>query len=155
MRYRLDLLDAGDVVRSVAADFERQLDEGQVELSIPEMPCPVRGDPEALRLALWNLLDNAFKYSPECRTVRIELVRNGTQVAIAVRDQGAGIPRREQKKIFHKFERGASAVASGREGTGVGLAIVQHVVRGHRGEVRLESEPGRGSTFTLLLPAGE
>ncbi len=155
MRYRLDPLDAGDVVRSVAADFERQLDDGRVELSMPETPCPVRGDRDALSLALWNLLDNAFKYSPECHTVRVELARNGTRVAIAVRDRGVGIPRRERKKIFHRFERGAGAIASGSKGTGVGLAIVQHVAKGHRGEVRLESEPGRGSTFTLLLPAGE
>jgi hypothetical protein len=122
MRYRLDPLDAAEVVRSVAADFERQLDEGRVELSMPETPCPVRGDRDALSLAVWNLLDNAFKYSPECHTVRVEVARNGTRVAIAVRDQGVGIPRRERKKIFHKFERGAGAIASGRKGTGVGLA---------------------------------
>ncbi|MGA2267191.1 MAG: ATP-binding protein [Bryobacteraceae bacterium] len=155
MRYRLDPLDAVEVVRSVAADFERQLDSGRVELSAPETPCPVRGDRDALSLAVWNLLDNAFKYSPECPTVRVEVARNGTRVAIAVRDQGVGIPRRERKRIFHKFERGAGAIASGQKGTGVGLAIVRHVARGHRGEIRLESEPGRGSTFTLLLPAGE
>lgn len=155
MRYRLDPLDAAEVVRSVAADFERQLDKGRVELSMPETPCPVQGDRDALSLAVWNLLDNAFKYSPECATVRVEVARNGKHMAIAVRDQGVGIPRRERKKIFHRFERGAAAIASGRKGTGVGLAIVQHVAKGHRGEVRLESEPRHGSTFTLLLPAGE
>ncbi len=155
MRYRLDPLDAAEVVRAVAADFERQLDQGRVELSTPETPCRVRGDRDALSLALWNLLDNAFKYSPENPAVRVEVSRNGTRVAIAVRDQGVGIPRRERKRIFRKFERGAGAIVSGQKGTGVGLAIVQHVARGHRGEIRLESEPGRGSTFTLLLPAGD
>jgi signal transduction histidine kinase len=155
MRYRLDPLDAAEVVRAVAADFERQPGGGRVELSMPDMPCPIRGDRDALALAVWNLLDNAFKYSPENPAVRVQVARNGTRVAIAVRDQGVGIPRQERKRIFRRFERGAGAVASGLKGTGVGLAIVRHVAKGHRGEVRLESEPGRGSTFTLLLPAGE
>ncbi len=75
-------------------------------------------------------------------------------MAIQVRDRGQGIPAAERKTIFDKFVRGATAKASGVEGAGIGLSMVHHIVRAHGGEVQLESEPGRGSTFTILLPAG-
>ncbi len=75
-------------------------------------------------------------------------------MAIQVRDRGAGIPAAERNTIFDKFVRGATSKASSVEGAGIGLSMVQHIVRAHGGDVRLESEPGRGSTFTILLPAG-
>ena len=155
MLYRRDPLDAGELVQSVSRDFERQLENGRVELAVPESPYLLRGDREALSLALWNLLDNAFKYSPGCRTVQVEVARNGRRVAIAVKDHGVGIAPQDRSRIFRKFVRGAGAMASGEKGTGIGLAILQHVIKAHGGEVRLESEPGQGSTFTLLLPSGE
>ena len=149
MRYRSEPVDVAEMAGSMAAGFQR------LQLRLPQTPCPIRGDREALSLAVWNLLDNACKYSPDDSPVTLEVSRNGTCVAIAVQDQGCGIAPEEQKKIFKKFVRSASAVESSTKGTGIGLAIVNHVVKGHRGEVRLESEPGRGSTFTLLLPVGE
>ena len=155
MLYPRDPLDAVELVQSVSRDFERQLENGRVELAVPESPCPLRGDRDALSLALWNLLDNAFKYSPQCRTVQVAVARNGARVAIAVKDRGVGIAPQDHSRIFRKFVRGAGAMASGEKGTGIGLAILQHVVKAHGVEVRLESEPGQGSTFTLLLPSGE
>ena len=76
-------------------------------------------------------------------------------LAIYVRDEGTGIPGGEQAQIFNKFYRGSEAKARGVKGTGLGLAMVRHIVEGHGGEIRVESEPGRGSTFTLILPGGE
>ncbi len=112
----------------------------------------IRADREALGLALWNLLDNAVKYSPECRTVWVEMMREGNRLAIHVRDRGMGIPTSEQKEIFKKFVRGEGSRTSGIKGTGIGLAMAWHVVEAHEGEIRLESKPGHGSTFTILLP---
>lgn len=105
-----------------------------------------------LSLALWNLLDNAMKYSPDCRTIWIDLSVDGSRASIAVRDRGIGIPRHDRQRIFRKFERGAQASESGVQGTGIGLAIVHHVVHAHGGEMLLESEVDRGSTFTMVIP---
>jgi signal transduction histidine kinase len=82
----------------------------------------------------------------------VEVEPSDGRLAIRVRDEGAGIPSEEQKDIFRKFVRGSQARSRGVKGTGIGLAMVRHIVEGHGGEIRLESEPGRGSTFTILLP---
>ena len=120
--------------------------------SIPEGSAPIDGDREALAQALWNLLDNAVKYSGDSRSVQVE-VETGRAVAIRVRDQGLGIPSSEQRQIFRKFARGSSAEVQGVKGTGIGLAMVRHIVDAHGGSVKLQSEPGKGSTFTIELPA--
>jgi signal transduction histidine kinase len=153
-RYRMESTEAADLVRGVVETFERTVStEGyRVELALPSSRCPIRADREALGRALWNLLDNAVKYSPANRTVRVEVAPEGDRLSISVRDRGVGIPADEQKAIFGKFVRGARAREIHVKGTGLGLAIVRHVVAAHGGEVRLESSPGEGSRFTLLLP---
>ena len=78
--------------------------------------------------------------------------RQGSSVLLAVEDEGAGIPLVERERIFQKFVRGADAKHAGVRGVGIGLALVQRIVEAHGGSVRLESEPGNGSTFTLVLP---
>ena len=102
---------------------------------------------------MWNLIDNAVKYSPECPTVWAEVERAGGFAAIRIRDRGIGIPAAEQAHIFDKFVRGEAAKESSIRGTGVGLAMVHHIVAAHRGELRLDSKTGEGSAFTVLLPA--
>ena len=103
----------------------------------------------------WNLFENAVKYSPDCDTVWVELANSGAQVQIAVRDQGVGIPRSEQRRIFEKFVRGSAARASDVRGTGIGLAMARQIVRAHGGDITVESEPGKGSTFRVMLPGTE
>src|SRR5512139_1045520 len=117
--YRLELLDVAALVRAVVSDFQEEVSARGyiVELNERTSASTVRGDPEALRRALWNLLDNAVKYSPECRTVWVEVSRRDKQLSIAVRDRGLGIPAQEQKEIFKKFVRGASSKAAGAKGT--------------------------------------
>jgi two-component system phosphate regulon sensor histidine kinase PhoR len=150
--YSLAPVELGELIRSVVTDFEHQADDFSVELALPAETCRVNADREMMSLALWNLLDNAAKYSAECRTAWVELSCNGRCASIAVRDRGVGIPRAEQRRIFGKFVRGAHGTASGAKGTGIGLALVEHVLRAHRGQVLVESEVGQGSTFTMVLP---
>jgi len=153
-RYRMESTEAADLVRDVVETFERTVSgkDYRVDLALPDSPCRIRADREALGRALWNLLDNAVKYSPTNRTVQVEVAPEGDRLAISVRDRGVGIPVAEQKAVFGKFVRGARSREIGVKGTGLGLAIVQHVVAAHGGDVRLESSPGEGSRFTLRIP---
>jgi signal transduction histidine kinase len=152
MVYRETDLDAGTLVKSVVNDFQREVgDRGYlVELKVADDLPAVRGDSEALGRALWNLLDNATKYSSGCKTIWVEVEREGRELAIHVRDHGIGIPAQEQHQILRKFVRGAAA--AGIKGTGIGLAMVKHIVDAHGGTLRVESTPGQGSTFSILLP---
>jgi signal transduction histidine kinase len=142
------------LVRSVVAEFEAEVAEtgSRVELTADASVPAVRADREALGRAVWNLLDNAVKYSPDRKTAWVEVSQGDGRVRIAVRDEGVGIPAAQREAIFRKFVRGTSADGRGAKGTGIGLAMVKHIVEAHGGEVRVESEVGRGSTFTILLP---
>jgi len=154
--YRLERLDVGQLVRSITEEFRQESSANKlvIDCTIPEDgPIVVNGDREALAQALWNLLDNAVKYSGESPVVRVE-VEVVSQVAIQVRDQGFGIPPSEKDRVLRKFVRGSSAKACGIKGTGIGLAMVKHIVAGHGGKVLIDSELGKGSTFTILLPLG-
>jgi two-component system phosphate regulon sensor histidine kinase PhoR len=156
MVYRKRDLAPGEFLMSVVNEFQSEAaDSGYpIETHMAQDLPGIHADPEALGSAVWNLLDNAVKYSPECRTIRAEVECEGTQVAIRVKDQGLGIPADEHSKIMRKFVRGAAAETMGIKGTGVGLAMVKHVVDAHGGTLRIESVPGKGSTFSILLPAG-
>lgn len=152
--YRFEPLDPGAWAGEVVAEF-RGLASAQgcdIDLALDADLPLVRADRAALGLALRSLLDNAVKYSPDCRTIWVEMAREKSGLAIRVRDRGLGIPVSEQKKIFERFVRGSGSRAAHVQGTGIGLAMARHIVDAHGGEIRLESEPGRGSTFTILLP---
>jgi signal transduction histidine kinase len=156
-RFHFEPLEAGDLARQVSSEFTPQIAESgrHIELQGPSEGCTIHGDPEALSLALRNLVDNALKYSPNCPAVWVEWAQENGFVAMHVRDKGAGIARSEKKAIFRKFVRGSAAAAGQVKGTGVGLTMVRQIVLAHKGHIRLASEPGWGSTFTLLLPAGK
>jgi signal transduction histidine kinase len=155
--YRLESVDACGFVRSVVEEFEAEA-AGRgyhVELDVDGARGMIAADSAALGNALWNLLDNAVKYSPECRTVWVDVECKDQRLAIRVRDRGLGIPPIEQREIFRKFVRGAAAKAENIKGTGIGLALVKHIMNAHGGDVSVSSQPGAGSTFTLLLPIEE
>jgi len=155
--YRLERLDAGRLVRATVEEFKQETDPTNLmmECTVPDKGPVVKADREALAQALWNLLDNAVKYSRESPVVDVEVEAAHNQVAIRVKDQGVGISPSEKKRILRKFVRGSSAKACGVKGTGIGLAMVKHIVDAHGGKVLIESEPGKGSTFTIVLPGGE
>jgi signal transduction histidine kinase len=155
VEYRFHTIDPAELVHTVAREFEQDVEARgyHVEVHANGDTPLLRADRAALACAVWNLLDNAVKYSPECRTVWADVASDGGRAAIRVRDQGFGIPAVEQARIFEKFVRGEKAKEASIRGTGVGLAMVHHIVVAHGGEIRLESKTGEGSTFTLLLPA--
>ncbi len=133
--------------------------EGTVESRGQEMVSHIRGplprvpmDRIAIIGALVNLLSNASKYSEEGHPIEIGAAADPAAVRIWVRDSGVGIPRSEHRNIFKQFYRVDDRLSRSVDGSGLGLAIVRHVVRGHRGHVELRSEPGHGSTFTIVLP---
>ncbi len=153
LRYQFEPVNLGTLARDVVDEFENLAATGGHVITVgidPALP-EVQADPEALGQALWNLLDNAIKYSPGRPAVRVDVVREGDFAAIRVRDEGFGIERLEQKQLFRKFFRGSAAGRTHAKGAGIGLAMVDYIVRAHRGRIRVESEPGIGSTLTILL----
>ena len=153
--YRLEPMDVGRLVKTIVEEFLQETGSvhSEIECVVPIESTQVKGDGDALAQALWNLLDNAVKYSGENKKIQVE-VEEGDPVIIRVRDQGFGIPSSERSRILRKFVRGSNANAQGIKGTGIGLAVVKHIVDAHGGKILIESEPGKGSTFTIQLPAG-
>ena len=152
--YQLAPIDPVALVRAVVADFEREASAGgfTIQCAATERAVAVRADAEALARALWNLLENAVKYSGDHRCIFVSVDVQDGAVLIAVRDEGLGIPRAEQRAIFDKFVRGEASRAHGIKGAGIGLSMVRHIVRAHGGSVRVISAPGAGATFTMALP---
>jgi len=124
----------------------------RIDKSLPPEPVSIRGDSQALQDAVRNLVDNAIKYSPEGSTVDVRLRASPSSVVIEVEDHGVGIEPRHQERIFERFYRVDPARSRELGGTGLGLSIVRHVALGHDGAVSVDSKPGRGSTFRILLP---
>jgi signal transduction histidine kinase len=154
--YHLQPVDAGELAARVVADFRKEVEPRgfTIDLDVESQAVLLlRADADSLTNALWNLLDNAVKYSPQCQAVHVSVHRRPEGVAISVRDGGLGIPRHERKEIFRRFVRGEKASRLGIKGTGLGLAMVCHIVQAHGGAIELESEEGTGSTFRLVLPA--
>jgi signal transduction histidine kinase len=154
-QYHFEELDAASLVHRVVSEFDQQLSSAgrHIELKGAENGCRIEADPEAMSVALRNLVDNALKYSWDQPAVWVEWEKENERVAIRVRDHGAGIAPAEMKAIFRKFVRGSAAAAGNVKGSGVGLAMVRHIVAAHGGEIRVKSKPGEGSTFTVLLRA--
>ena len=153
-RYRFEHLDAADLLRALVTEFQEKVTSKgyRIELTVAEEHAAVLADREALSRAIWNLLDNAVKYSPGSDTIWVDLALEGGSAVIRIRDRGLGIAVSEQEEIFGKFVRGSNARTQQIKGTGIGLAMVRHIVEAHHGEVRVESQPNQGSTFALLLP---
>ncbi|MFJ7289010.1 sensor histidine kinase [Curtobacterium sp. AB451] len=115
----------------------------------------VMGDPALLQIAVSNLIANAVKYSPDHTRVGVGVRSTKGFVEIAVTDQGVGIPEADLDRVFERFYRVDPARSRATGGTGLGLAIVKHVVGNHGGDVRVWSQPGKGSTFTIRLPEAD
>lgn len=138
-----------DVVEGVRPTSEEKNQTLELKLA-PHLP-PNWGNPLRLRQAINNLVGNAIKYTPKGGTVVVETQQEADQIVMRVCDSGVGVPLADQPYIFDKFYR-AEAVADSHRGTGLGLSIVKSVVERHQGRVWVESELGKGSTFSVVLP---
>ncbi len=120
----------------------------------PVPPVALTGDRELMEYAFYNLLTNAIKYSPAETEITVRVRQDGRDCRLSVADQGIGMDEKELKNIFRKFYRTRRAEASGEVGTGIGLSIVEQIVTSHGGRMEVESEPGKGSCFTIVVPEG-
>jgi two-component system phosphate regulon sensor histidine kinase PhoR len=149
-------IDAVALTTHVVAEFQRHAPVGSARIELETAAASglqIHGDRDALVNALWNLLDNAVKYSPDGGPIHVSVGPHPLGTVIAVKDSGLGIARHERDAIFQRFVRGKQAVDLGIKGTGLGLAMVAHIARAHDGDVEVESDEGQGSTFRLALPA--
>lgn len=154
--YNFTEADISEIVFDTLKTFAIRLQQDGfvVRVEVPELPLErAMVDPEAIAQVIVNLLDNAVKYSGTAREIVVRLGQRGGQVTIAVSDQGIGIPPNEREKIFERFHRVSTGLVHDVKGSGLGLSLVKHIVEAHGGRVALSSELGRGSTFTVHLPA--
>ncbi len=151
--YQLEMTDLGELLENLLTTFEPRAEQKgfAIEKSIPESFPPVRVDRDAISQAILNLLDNAVKYSPDEKFIRVSLKGNKGSAAIEVTDRGEGIPPEERERIFDSSFRGEGKQLSV-PGVGIGLAVVKHVAEAHGGHVEVKSSRGAGSTFTLRFP---
>jgi signal transduction histidine kinase len=145
--------DMSELVHNTLDSYRYQLEQSgfQFEEKIDEVP-PMRVDREAMARSLLNLVNNALKYSQDRRYIGVNLYRDNGSVKLEVVDQGIGIPHQEQQKIFEKFYRVGDPLVHNTKGSGLGLSLVRHIVQAHGGEVAVDSAPGQGSKFTIVLP---
>ena len=155
--YDLERTDLDEIVRESVQTWAVSLKHQGIRL---RYEAPAAGasevviDGDAIRQALANLVDNAVKYSGKSKDIVVSLRRDGDRLDLSVQDQGIGISRSEQKKIFERFHRVGTGLVHDVKGSGLGLSIVRHIVLAHGGQILVDSEPGRGSRFSIRLPLG-
>jgi signal transduction histidine kinase len=152
--YRLRPTRLEDVASSAARALQFPLAQQgfQLHLSLQEELPELQADPDAIQQAILNLLTNAMKYSGDAREIDLRLAARNGDAVIEVVDHGLGLEPDERKHIFEKFYRAPSHESRLIAGTGLGLTLVAHIAKAHGGRVEVESAPGSGSTFSILIP---
>jgi two-component system phosphate regulon sensor histidine kinase PhoR len=154
LQMKREPVDLHRIVREVGTSFTVQLEEraGELRSALEAPNAVVQGDPVHLANAVFNLVDNAVKYSPERPEVVIRTSSDGKTLRLSVQDNGIGIKKEDLKHVFERFFRVHTGNVHTVKGFGLGLNYVDQVTRAHGGRVRVHSTPGKGSTFTLELP---
>lgn len=140
------------LVRDEVERVRREAEMKDLELAVESEEIVIAVNQRDIAIAVRNLLDNAVRYTPKGGSVSAAVKANGDEVTISIVDTGEGIPTRDTERVFERFYRVDSARSRATGGTGLGLSIVKHVAESHGGSVSVESELGRGSTFTIHLP---
>jgi signal transduction histidine kinase len=156
--FQFESCDLKVVVDETLEAFTVHLKQNGFTLSYeaPQIALPkVVLDPDAIALALTNLLDNAIKYSGDVKEINVSVAQSDGFVTVAITDRGVGIAADEQEKIFEKFYRVSTGLVHDVKGSGLGLSLVKHIVVAHRGKIIVRSKPGEGSAFTIQLPVGD
>jgi signal transduction histidine kinase len=153
-RYDIRETDLKPVVAGVA-DIVRSAMQGEdldLQVEMPEGPVEVEADPDAVRQALLNLIDNAVKYSEGRKSVAVRLTGSAGGAEVGVSDRGIGVAPEDRERIFEAFFRAPAAVRQNPKGVGLGLKIVKHIMDAHGGTIDIVGRPGRGTTFVLKFP---
>ncbi len=143
-----------DILNVVIENTERVVAKNHLKLTLnkPEKMPIVFLDKDRITLALQNLLDNAVKYTPEYGKIELNVENLGKELKIMVKDNGIGIPERNQAKLFSKFFRAANVIRSETEGTGLGLFITKNIIERHGGRINIASQEGKGTTVSVTIP---
>ncbi len=146
--------DLSELVRATLDSYRYQIEQNgfKFEERIAKDLPPMKVDREAMARSLLNLVNNALKYSQDSRYIGVNLYRDNGTVKLEVVDHGIGIAHGEQGKIFEKFYRVGDPLVHNTKGSGLGLSLVKHIVVAHGGDVSVDSAPGQGSKFTIVLP---
>jgi two-component system phosphate regulon sensor histidine kinase PhoR len=144
-----------EVTRDIVAFMDPVLEDKEVKVHLDLAETTMIGDPGLLRECFMNLIDNAIKYNHQGGHIYVTVKDEGNQAVYTVRDTGIGIPKGEQKRIFERFYRVDSSRSKAIKGTGIGLAVVKHIIDIHHGTITVESEVGDGTTFIIRFPKGE
>jgi signal transduction histidine kinase len=152
--YQFAETSLAEVIEEVLRSYEYQIIGAgfQLQTEIDNNLPAVAIDRDAMAQALLNLLNNAVKYSPEIKRIEVKAFALSNRVIMEVADSGIGIPRSEQKKIFEKFYRVSNGLVHDTKGSGLGLSIVKHIIEAHGGEISVDSIPGKGSRFMIVIP---
>ncbi len=144
-----------DILERATSELQMQAKQKNISLGVElphDLPNVIEADSALLHQALYNLIENGIKYTPEGGTVTVHLQTPSDALVFAVQDSGIGISENDQKRLFEKFYRGTNREALMQRGTGLGLAIVKSIAERHGGKVWVESEAGQGSIFFLQIP---
>jgi signal transduction histidine kinase len=144
-----------DILERVTSGLQLQAKHKNISLGVEipkDMPNVIEADQALLHQGVYNLVENALKYTPENGTVIVHLISAPTTLTFAIEDSGIGIPASDMPRLFEKFYRGTNREALAQRGTGLGLAIVKSIAERHGGKVWVESELGKGSIFHLQIP---
>ena len=154
MELHLTNIILGDMLQSLARTMTPILTPKRQHLDIEveeELPS-IRADKGKLKQVLFNLTSNATKLTPNRGKIKIQAARTGDWCQVSVIDNGTGIKKEEQKRIFEAFHQAENPLSKGNGGTGLGLTVAQQIVEKHGGQIWVDSEPGKGSRFTFTLP---
>jgi signal transduction histidine kinase len=153
-RYKFVDGDIGEIIEDVLSSYRYQIVNSRFEVqkNIPPGLPSVLIDRDAMAQAISNLVDNAIKYSGKVKQLSITAEALGPKLSVEIADQGIGISRVEQAKVFEKFYRVGDGMVHDVKGSGLGLSLVKHIIEAHKGTITVQSEVGKGSRFTILLP---
>jgi signal transduction histidine kinase len=148
-------LELGTLVRQVVTEVQNGPQKHTLSLDLPDRPLHLNGDVLRLEQVIYNLLQNAIKYSPRGEPIEVRLSAQAGQAVLAITDRGIGIPEEDLPKLFRRFYRASNVNPQQISGTGIGLYVIREIVTRHGGSVGVTSSVGQGSTFTVSLPLSD
>lgn len=154
LTYNKEDFDITKLASSLTTEVKSFADANNVELKVTGAgnPILVNADKQYISMVLGNLIDNAIRYIPQSGRVEVIFEQDGKFVKVSVKDDGIGIPKEEQKKIFQKFFRSSTIMRHRTEGTGLGLFLAKSFIEAHKGKMGFVSKEGKGTTFWFTLP---